>query len=245
MKDRVALVTGSTRGIGKSIALDLARRGAHVVVSGTNQEKIAQTVAEIEALGVQALGVSADLSQSESAAQLIDAAMGKFGRIDILVNNAGITRDGLMLRMKEDDWEAVLNVNLSSVFRLVKLALKPMMKARFGRIINITSVVGFTGNPGQANYTAAKAGLVGFSRSVAREVAPRGITVNCVAPGFIATDMTEALNDQAREAILSQIPTGAMGSAEDIAGAVAYLAAESTSYVTGETLHVNGGMYMG
>ena len=244
VKDRVALVTGSTSGIGKATALHLAGLGAHIMVTSVEGPKIPETIAEIEALGVRAEGFEADVTDPDAMAALIKLTLEKFGKIDILVNNAGVTRDNLLMRMKDEQWDQVLAINLTSVFRLTKLVLRPMMKARYGRIVNIASVVGLTGNPGQANYTAAKGGLIAFSKTAARECASRGITVNCVAPGFIATAMTDLLKPEAREAILSQIPLGKMGSAGDVANAVAFLASEEAAYLTGETINVNGGMFM-
>uniref|UniRef100_A0A1S7LDH6 3-oxoacyl-[acyl-carrier-protein] reductase n=1 Tax=Magnetococcus massalia (strain MO-1) TaxID=451514 RepID=A0A1S7LDH6_MAGMO len=244
MKDRVAIVTGSTAGLGKATALELARQGAQVIVTGTRQEKLEESIAEIEAAGGIAKGVVANVTEGEDLDRLVAFTQENFGKIDILVNNAGITRDNLFIRMKDEEWDQVMAVNLTSIFQLTKRVTKLMMKARYGRIINITSVVGFTGNGGQVNYTATKAGLVGFSKSLAKEVARRGITVNCVAPGFIQSAMTDVLKEKDKEAILAQIPVGEMGQGEDIARAVAFLAQEQARYITGETLHVNGGMLM-
>ncbi|MBF0425160.1 MAG: 3-oxoacyl-[acyl-carrier-protein] reductase [Magnetococcales bacterium] len=244
LHDRVALVTGSTSGIGRVTALELARRGAKIVVASNEGGRIPEVVGEIRGLASEAEGYEVDVTSRPGLEEMVKKATDRFGRIDILVNNAGITRDNLMIRMKDSEWEDVLNVNLSSAFYLTRLVLRSMMKARYGRIINVASVVGVSGNAGQANYAASKAGLIGFSKSVAREVAARGVTVNCVAPGFIQTRMTDALNAAAREAMLAQIPLGTMGKAEDVACAIAFLASDEAGYITGETIHVNGGMYM-
>ncbi len=239
---KTALVTGATGGIGGSIARALHAQGAHVVLSGTREAALEALAAE---LGGRTSAVTANLSDSDSVDGLIAAAEAAAGLpVDILVANAGITRDGLMLRMKDEDWEQVIKVNLESYFRLSRAALKGMMKRRWGRIIGITSVVGVTGNPGQANYAASKAGMIGFSKALAQEVATRNVTVNTVAPGFIASPMTEDLNDAQRAAILGKIPSGRLGSGEDVAAACVYLASEEGAYVTGQTLHVNGGMAM-
>ncbi|MBF0308564.1 MAG: 3-oxoacyl-[acyl-carrier-protein] reductase [Magnetococcales bacterium] len=245
MSGRVAMVTGSTSGIGRVIALELARLGAVPVVVSIEGAKIPETLEELRAVAPAAEGFEADVSSQASVEAAMDQTLAKFGRLDILVNNAGITRDNLVMRMKDAEWDQVLAINLTSVFYMTRLALKPMLKARYGRIVNIASVVGLTGNPGQANYSASKAGVMGLTKSTAREVASRGITANCVAPGFIATAMTHRLNPKAQEAILSQIPMGEMGSPQDVANAVAFLASEEARYITGETLNVNGGMYMG
>ena len=237
-----ALITGATGGIGAAIARALHQRGAIVVLSGTRENVLAERVAE---LGERAHAVPANLADAESVAALVPAAQeAAGGPIDILVNNAGITRDNIALRMKPEEWQQVLDVNLSAAFALSQAVMRAMMKQRFGRIINITSVVGLTGNPGQANYAAAKAGLIGMGKALARELAARNITVNAVAPGFIETPMTEALNDRQRDAILAQIPAGRLGTPEEVAAAVVYLASEEAAYVTGHTLSVNGGMAM-
>ncbi len=241
LSGKTALVTGASGGIGGAIAQMLHGAGATVALSGTREAPLQELAAK---LGERAHVVPANLSDPESVAVLPKAAAGAMGSVDILVNNAGITRDNLFMRMSDAEWSQVLEVNLTSVFRLSRGVLRGMMKARWGRIINITSVVGATGNPGQANYAAAKAGLVGMSKSLAQEVASRGITVNCVAPGFIETAMTDKLNDDQKGKILSQIPAGSMGRPEDIAAAVLYLASPQAGYVTGATLHVNGGMAM-
>ncbi|MDB6176551.1 3-oxoacyl-ACP reductase FabG [Paracoccus sp. Z330] len=236
-----ALVTGASGGIGGAIAKALHAAGASVALSGTREAPLQELAAE---LGERAHVVPANLSDADAVAALPKAAAEAMGSVDVLVNNAGITRDNLFMRMSDDEWQQVLDVNLTSVFRLSRGVLRGMMKARWGRIVNITSVVGTTGNPGQGNYAAAKAGLVGMSKSLAYEVASRGITVNCVAPGFIATAMTDKLNDEQKGKILTQIPAGAMGAPDDIAAAVTYLASPAAGYVTGATLHVNGGMSM-
>ena len=242
LSGRRALVTGATGGIGAAIARALHAQGATVVLSGTRENVLAERVAE---LGERAHAVPANLGDDESLAALVPAAeKAAGGSIDILVNNAGITRDTLAMRMKPEQWDEVLKVNLTAAFRLSQAVLKGMMKARFGRIINITSVVGITGNAGQANYAAAKAGLAGMSKSLAREVAARGITVNCIAPGFIETPMTDALNEKQREAILAQIPAGRLGTPEDVAAAAVWLASDEAGYVTGQVISVNGGMAM-
>jgi 3-oxoacyl-[acyl-carrier protein] reductase len=238
---KAALVTGASGGIGGEIARAQHAAGATVGLSGTREAPLQALAAE---LGGRAHVLPANLADASALEALPKAAIAAMGSLDILVNNAGITRDNLFLRMSDDDWQAVLDVNLTSAFRLCKAAIRPMMKARWGRIVTITSVVGSTGNPGQANYAAAKAGLVGMSKSLALEVASRGITVNCVAPGFIATAMTEVLNDEQKARILADIPAGRMGSPAEIAAAVRFLASPEAGYVTGATLHVNGGMAM-
>lgn len=241
LEGQVALVTGASRGIGQAIADTLARAGATVIGTATS-EKGAEAIGQ--RLGAPHRGVALNVNDAEACAALVDAIVDEHGKLSILVNNAGITRDTLAMRMKDEDWAAVIDTNLTAVFRMARLAIKPMMKARTGRIVNITSVVGQMGNPGQANYAAAKAGVAGMSRALAREVASRGITVNCVAPGFIETDMTRALPEEQVAALKQQIPSGRLGQADDIAAAVLYLASPAASYVTGVTLPVNGGMYM-
>ena len=238
---KTALVTGASGGIGGAIAQALHGAGATVALSGTREGPLNELAST---LGDRAHVVPANLSDPEAAAGLVKEAAGAMGSVDILVNNAGITRDNLFMRMSDEEWSQVMDVNLTGVFRLSRAALRGMMKARWGRIVNITSVVGATGNPGQGNYAAAKAGLVGMSKSLAYEVASRGITVNCVSPGFIATPMTDSLTDDQKGKILSQIPAGRMGAPEEIAAAVLYLASPEAAYVTGATLHVNGGMAM-
>ncbi len=244
LSEKVAVITGASRGIGRLIAVDLARRGARVVVSARNVEALDSLVAEITAGGGEALAVAADVAVAADADGLLAAAVQRFGRVDILVNNAGITRDGLLLRMKEEDWDAVLDTNLKGAFLCTRAAAKVMSKQKYGRIINISSVVGEMGNPGQANYCASKAGLLGLTKSVARELARRNITVNAVTPGFIVTDMTDALPEKARDELVSQIPLGRLGKPEDIAFCVAFLASDQAGYITGQVLGVNGGMYM-
>lgn len=242
LSGKTALVTGATGGIGGSIARSLHAQGAHVVLSGTREAALQTLAGE---LGERTSSVVANLSDTAAVDGLIAAAeAASGGQVDILVANAGITRDGLLLRMKDEDWETVIKVNLEGYFRLSRAALKGMMKRRWGRIIGITSVVGVTGNPGQSNYAASKAGMIGFSKALAQEVASRNVTVNCVAPGFIASPMTDALNDQQKEQILRTIPAGKLGEGADIAAACVYLASNEAGYVTGQTLHVNGGMAM-
>ena len=241
---RTALVTGATRGIGLAIALRLATDGATVVGTATTEEGAAKISALLNDVGNSGTGMKLDVTDAAAMDSVLAAIEAKYGAVTILVNNAGITRDNLLLRMKDDEWDAVMATNLRPAFRLAKAVLRGMMKARHGRIIQIGSVVGSSGNPGQANYSAAKAALLGFTKSLAQEVGSRNITVNCVAPGFVDTDMTKALPDAARETLLSRIPLGRLGTPEDIAHAVAFLASSGAGYVTGATLHVNGGMYM-
>ena len=237
-----ALVTGASGGLGSAIAKALAGQGARLAVSGSNVEKLENFRA---GLGGDHVALSCNLSDGSAVDQLVPQAVDALGgKLDILVNNAGVTRDNLLMRMKDEEFEDVIKINLEAAFRLMRAAAKPMMKARFGRIISITSVVGVTGNPGQANYVASKAGLIGMTKAVAQELASRGITVNAIAPGFMTSAMTDALNDQQREGILSRIPLGVMGSGDDIGAAVVYLASKEAGYVTGQTLHVNGGMAM-
>ncbi len=238
---KTALVTGATGGIGGAIAEALHAQGATVALSGTREAVLQEAAAK---LGSRAFVLPCNLSDAAAVDALVGQAEAAMGQVDILVNNAGITRDGLAMRMKDDDWQSVLDVNLTAAFRLSRAALKGMMKRRWGRIVSITSVVGTTGNPGQINYAAAKAGLVGLSKSLAQEVASRNITVNCVAPGFIETAMTDALNEQQKTTILTKVPAGRLGQSPEIAAAVVYLASLEAAYVTGQTLHVNGGMAM-
>ena len=236
-----ALVTGASGGLGSSIAKALSAQGARLALSGSNAAKLEAFAKE---LGGDHVALVCDLSNPAEVDQLVPRAVEALGTLDILVNNAGITRDNLTMRMKDEEFASVIQVNLEAAFRLMRAACKPMMKARFGRIISVTSVVGVTGNPGQANYVASKAGLIGMSKAVAQEVASRGITVNCIAPGFMTSAMTDALNDAQKAGILSRIPAGAMGTGEDIGAGVVYLASREAGYVTGQTLHVNGGMAM-
>lgn len=238
---KVVLVTGASRGIGRAIAETFVARGAKVIGTATS-ESGAEAISSY--LGANGKGFALNVVDAQSIDSVLASIRAEFGEIDILVNNAGITRDKLLMRMKDDEWQDILNTNLTSVFRLSKAVMRAMMKKRFGRIITIGSVVGTMGNAGQANYAAAKAGLIGFSKSLAREVASRGITVNVVAPGFIETDMTRALTDDQRAGILSSVPANRLGDAKEIASAVAFLASDEAGYITGETLHVNGGMYM-
>jgi 3-oxoacyl-[acyl-carrier protein] reductase len=242
MQGQVALVTGATRGIGRAIALELMNRGMKVIGTATTPAGAATIDELLQPGGGQ--GVCLNVNDATGVEALVESIVKERGGLHVLVNNAGITRDTLSMRMKDDDWDAVLDTNLKAVFRLARAAIRPMMKQRYGRIVNITSVVGASGNPGQANYAAAKAGVAGMTRSLARELGSRGITVNCVAPGFIETDMTRALSEQQTSALMNQIPLGRLGRPEDIAHAVAYLASPQAGYVTGVELHVNGGMYM-
>ena len=244
LQGQIALVTGATRGIGKAVAAALGEAGATVIGTATSEAGAASITEALSAANIKGRGAMLDVNNADAVAQLLAAIEGEHGAVSILVNNAGITQDNLAMRMKDEEWDAVIDTNLKAVFRLSRGVLRGMMKARAGRIINITSVVGASGNPGQINYSAAKAGVAGMTRSLAREIGSRGITVNCIAPGFIDTDMTKALPDAQREALLTQIPLGRLGRPEDIAAAVVYLASPGAAYVTGTTLHVNGGMYM-
>lgn len=244
MQGKIALVTGASRGIGKAIALELGKQGAIVVGTATS-EKGAQAISDyLQQSALQGTGLVLQVTDAESISSALEQIQQRFGEIAILVNNAGITRDNLLMRMKDDEWDDVIATNLGSVFRLSRAVLRAMMKARYGRIISVASVVGTMGNAGQTNYAATKAGLVGFSKSLAREVGSRNITVNCVSPGFIDTDMTRALPEAQRDALLAHIPLGRLGQVADIAHAVGFLASESAGYITGANLHVNGGMYM-
>jgi 3-oxoacyl-[acyl-carrier protein] reductase len=241
LSGKVAIVTGSSRGIGKAIALKLADAGASVVVTGHIED--AEPVAkEIRAKGRQSLAVRASVTSAADIEKLVEATLSTFGRVDILVNNAGITRDQLVLKMSEDDWDAVLDTNLKSVFLCTRAVLRPMLKQRWGRIINISSVIGLIGNPGQANYAASKAGIIGFTRTIAKEVGSRGITANVIAPGFIETRMTQAMNQAQRQELMKRIPLGSLGTPEDVAEAAAFLASDRARYITGQVLGVDGGM---
>jgi len=245
LEGKAAIVTGASRGIGRAIALELAASGADVVVNYAGNEAAArEVVASIEAMGRKAIAVQGNVALSADVEAMVSAALETFGKVDILVNNAGITRDNLLMRMKEEEFDEVIATNLKGVFNCIKAVTRPMMKQRSGRIVNISSVVGALGNPGQANYVAAKAGVIGLTKSAARELASRSITVNCVAPGFIDTDMTEKLSPELKEAMMKQIPLGTLGSPEQVAKVVRFLASDEASYMTGQTVHVDGGMYM-
>ncbi len=244
LEGRVSLVTGASRGIGRCIAKALAREGALVLLGARDEAKLGEAVAEIVGAGGKARALALDIARRESVGAALESVMAEHGRIDHLVNNAGVTRDALLLRMKQEQWDEVIATNLSGVFHCTQAALRPMLKARYGRIVSITSVVGLTGNAGQANYAASKAGVIGFTKAEAREVATRGITVNAVAPGFIDTDMTAAMTDKAQEQVVSGIPMGRIGKPEDVAGAVVFLVSEAASYVTGQVLAVDGGFHM-
>jgi 3-oxoacyl-[acyl-carrier protein] reductase len=241
---KIALVTGASRGIGQAIALELARCGAVVIGTSTSASGADGIGRQLAATGAKGGGIVLNVNDAQQAEAAVLDVQKRFGDVAILVNNAGITRDNLLVRMKDEEWDEIMTTNLKSIYRLSKLVLRSMMKARYGRIINITSIVGVTGNAGQTNYAAAKAGIIGFSKSLAREVGSRNITVNCIAPGFIDTDMTRALSEEQRGALIQQIPLGRLGRPEDVAAAVAFLASPAADYVTGCTLHVNGGMFM-
>ncbi len=244
LNDKIALVSGATRGIGRAIALELGKLGAIVIGTATSEEGAGKISAYLAEAGVKGKGVALDVCNVAQTDAVLAEVAKEFGAITVLVNNAGITRDNLAMRMGDDEWDAVIDTNLKAVFRLSRAVMRGMMKARFGRIVNITSVVGYSGNAGQANYCAAKAGVAGMTRSLARELGSRNITVNCVAPGFIATDMTHALSEEQKQAMLASIPLGRAGTPEDIAGAVSFLVSPTAAYVTGTTVHVNGGMFM-
>jgi 3-oxoacyl-[acyl-carrier protein] reductase len=244
LEGKLALVTGASRGIGKAIAQALGKAGATVLGTATSESGAQSIAAYLAEAGTQGAGLVLDVVDGAACDKLVADAEQRFGAIGILVNNAGITRDNLLMRMKEAEWDEIMDTNLKSVYRLSKLVIRSMMKARYGRIVNLTSVVGFMGNAGQANYAAAKAGIVGFSKALAREVGSRSITVNCVAPGFIDTDMTRALPDAQKQALLANVPLGRFGRPEEVAAAVVFLASEGAAYVTGSTIHVNGGMLM-
>ncbi len=245
IEGKVALVTGATRGIGKAIAADLGRQGVIVIGTATSEKGAQSITQDLAAAGIAGKGLVLDVASQASVDVVIAAIQAEFGAVAILVNNAGITRDNILMRMKADEWDAVINTNLSSLYRVTKACLRGMTKARWGRVINVSSVVASMGNAGQSNYAAAKAGVEGFSRALSREVASRNITVNSVAPGFIATDMTSGLPEEQKEKLKTQIPLGRLGTSEEVAGVVGFLASEVGGYVTGDTIHVNGGMYMG
>jgi len=245
LSGKSALVTGASRGIGREIALELAREGADVAVNFAGSEAKAKEVVElIQAMGRKAIAIQADISSGEDVQKMVDETIKQFGKLDILVNNAGITRDQLLMRMKESDWDEVINTNLKGVFLCTKAVTRQMMKQRSGRIINISSIVGVSGNAGQANYVAAKSGVIGLTKTAARELAPRGVTVNAVAPGYISTDMTDQLPEEVKSEMLKQIPLARIGEPKEIAKVVSFLASDDSSYITGQTIHVNGGMYM-
>ena len=244
LNDKIALVTGATRGIGRAIALELGRQGATVIGTATSEAGAGQISAYLAEAGSKGRGVVLNVTDNAQTDAVLAEVAKEFGTITVLVNNAGITRDNLSLRMHDDEWDAVIDTNLKAVFRLSRGVMRGMMKLRFGRIVNISSVVGYSGNAGQANYCAAKAGVAGLTRSLARELGSRNITVNCVAPGFIATDMTQALSEEQRAAMLATIPLARAGTPEDVAGAVGFLVSAAAAYVTGTTVHVNGGMFM-
>lgn len=242
LKDKVAVVTGGNRGIGKAVALELARNGASLAICGTNEATLKEAAAEIEKVGVKCLAQTVDVSQETQVEAFGKAVLETFGKIDVLVNNAGITKDNLLIRMSSQEWDDVIDVNLKSAFLMTKVFVRPMMKARQGRIINMTSIIGVRGNAGQANYAASKAGLIGLTKTTAREFASRNITCNAVAPGFIQTDMTHALGEKAREELLQQIPLGILGETSDIAGVVLFFSSEASKYITGQVICVDGGM---
>ena len=244
LQDKVVLVTGASRGIGKAIAEKLGEEGAIVIGTATTDGGADNISAYLSEAGVKGKGMCLNVADADSIKNVLKAITDEFGAVNILVNNAGITRDNLLMMMKDEQWDDIINTNLTSIFRMSKAVIRPMMKARTGRIINIASVVGLTGNPGQTNYSAAKAGILGFSKSLAREIGSRHITVNTVAPGFIDTDMTRELPEEQREALIAQIPLNKLGEAKDIANAVSFLASDDAAYITGETINVNGGMYM-
>ncbi|MCX8030531.1 MAG: 3-oxoacyl-[acyl-carrier-protein] reductase [Thermodesulfovibrionales bacterium] len=244
MKGQVAIVTGGSRGIGKAIAMALAKKSVKVVVVGTKQETTSQTAKELSNLGTDSIAIAADVSNSADVKNIFDSTIKEFGKVDILINNAGITKDALIIRMKDEEWDRVIDVNLKGTFLCCREAIKLMIKQKYGRIINISSIVGFMGNIGQANYSASKAAIAGLTKTLAKEYANRGITVNAVAPGFITTDMTETIPENIKTEMLRSIPMGRFGVPEDIANVVVFLASPEASYITGQILHVNGGMYM-
>lgn len=244
LQNQIAFVTGASRGIGRAIALELARQNATLIGTATTEGGAQIISGYLKEAGLKGAGMTLNVNDAAQIESVLKAVQGEFGDIAILVNNAGVTRDNLLLRMKDEEWDEIMETDLKSVFRLSRAVLRAMMKARYGRIINISSVVGFTGNMGQANYAAAKAGIAGFSKSLAREVGSRNITVNCIAPGFIETDMTRSLTEKQQQLLLQQVPLGRLGRPEEIASAVAFIASPGAAYITGSTLHVNGGMYM-
>jgi len=244
LKDKVALITGSAQGIGKAIAAAMAREGANIIISDVNLELSQQTASEIQALGVKAIALKLNVTDPADIEASVKQAIEQLGKIDILVNNAGITKDGLFIRMKKEDWDAVIGINLTGVFNVTKVIAPLLMKQRWGRIINIASIVGQMGNFGQANYSASKAGLIGFTKTLARELASRGVTVNAIAPGFIKTAMTDKIPEEAKQKMLESIPMGKLGLPEDIASAAVFLASNAAEYITGQVIAVNGGMYM-
>lgn len=245
LEGKVALVTGASRGIGREIALELAREGASVAVNYAGSEaKALELVDEIKSMGTEAIAIQADVSNSESVNEMVKQTIEQFGKLDILVNNAGITKDNLLMRMKESEWDDVININLKGVFLCTKAVTRQMMKQRSGRIINISSIVGVSGNPGQANYVAAKSGVIGLTKTSAKELSSRGITVNAIAPGFITTDMTDKLNEEVKSEMLKQIPLSRFGEPKDIARAAVFLSSNDSNYITGQTLHIDGGMVM-
>lgn len=243
LQGKVAVVTGGSRGIGRAVASALAREGAAVALCARDPDPLKKVAAELEAFGAQVLAVKADVAQAVEVDHLMEACVERFGSLSILVNNAGITRDNLLIRMRDDEWEAVLSGNLKGAFHCTRAALRPMLKQRGGRIINLTSVIGVMGNPGQANYAAAKAGIIGLTKATAKEVASRGITVNAVAPGFIETDMTHALDPELQERIRAQVPLGRFGTPEEVADLVLFLASDRAAYITGQVIHINGGLW--
>jgi len=244
LKDKVAVITGAARGIGLECACTLAREGANIVLADVNREALEEAAQKVRKEGVEALPVGADVTSAEEVESLMKTAVDKLGRLDVLVNNAGITRDQLLLRMKKEDWDLVLDINLNGTFNCTKSAARIMMKQRSGRVVNIASVIGVIGNAGQANYASSKAGIIGFTKSVARELAPRDITVNAVAPGFIDTEMTRAIPQKAREDLMQQIPINRLGTPADVAHCVRFLVLPASDYITGQVIHVNGGMFM-
>lgn len=244
MENKITLITGASRGIGQAIAIKLGQSGAVVIGTATTENGVSAINQYLEKSGIKGMGIALNVNDAEQINHALQTIREKFGEVEILVNNAGITRDNLLVRMKDEEWDDILETDLKSVFRLSRAVLRAMMKARYGRIINISSVVGAMGNLGQANYAAAKAGMFGFSKSLAREVGSRNITVNCVAPGFIDTDMTRALADEFQQSLIQHVPLGRLGRPEEVASAVAFLASSAAGYITGTTLHVNGGMYM-